>query len=578
MASLIPAFMDDRTPPGERDVFNLLAAGPDDWVVLHSLDLAPWNRGLRTEIDFVVITPEAGILCVEVKSHEHLFFDGHRWSPATITRSPFKQAADGRFTFTRRLHELAPELRRVPVVHCCIFPRSNFDLPPNLSIQPWELMDMRAFRTFRSGMAFCADLKARIVRSIEADANLRPLEKKVSADQVANIVRHCVPVQTRRPEAREEILRRAEEMDRLLRDQQKPVLKLAALNKRVIVAGGAGTGKTLIAREVARRAAEGGARVGLLCFNQIVGDWLRRQSEAAEPPLPNLVVGRAIQVMAKLTGLVIPECPPDSFWENELPDNLEKRLTDSDFKVTAAFDYLVIDEAQDILARPRLWQCLLQFLNGGMYHGAFALFGDFSNQVLSDRAEMNKALAVITSTVVPSRWDLTENCRNYRIVGDTAVTLGGLGKFVYSGYMRAGGGLQNYNIFFYDTDNAQLEKLRELLKEFRLQGYKPSEITVLSFRSSENSAAERIKGAGFKMRPVWQNGEGIGFTSIQAFKGMENKVIILTDVLLGERDYHRDLFYTGLTRSTESVRVLCHKNSNSTLLAWLTVNEKVLPP
>ena len=46
MARLIPSFMDDRTPPGEREVFNLLAAGPDNWIALHSLDLAPWNRGL----------------------------------------------------------------------------------------------------------------------------------------------------------------------------------------------------------------------------------------------------------------------------------------------------------------------------------------------------------------------------------------------------------------------------------------------------------------------------------------------------------------------------------------------------
>ena len=64
MARMIPSFMDDRTPIGERDVFNLLAAGPADWVALHALDLAPWNKGLRTEVDFIVIVPDAGILCI----------------------------------------------------------------------------------------------------------------------------------------------------------------------------------------------------------------------------------------------------------------------------------------------------------------------------------------------------------------------------------------------------------------------------------------------------------------------------------------------------------------------------------
>src|SRR5690606_17888020 len=137
----------------------------------------------------------------------------------------------------------------------------------------------------------------------------------------------------------------------------------------------------------------------------------------------NLIVGRAIQVMAKMTGLLIPENPSSDFWENELPSRLEERLTDVDFKATAVFEYLVIDEAQDILARPRLCECISQFLIGGMKDGAFALFGDFANQVLSDRDSMNQGLSGLISCAAPSQWQLTENCRNYRIVGDTAVTL-----------------------------------------------------------------------------------------------------------------------------------------------------------
>jgi ATP-dependent exoDNAse (exonuclease V) alpha subunit len=59
------------------------------------------------------------------------------------------------------------------------------------------------------------------------------------------------------------------------------------------------------------------------------------------------------------------------------------------------------------------------------------------------------------------------------------------------------------------------------------------------------------------------------FTSVHAFKGMENKVIILTDVALDNKDFHRDLFYTGMTRATESVRVLCYEKSKATILNWL---------
>ena len=288
------------------------------------------------------------------------------------------------------------------------------------------------------------------------------------------------------------------------------------------------------------------------------------------PPLPNLVVGRAIRVMAELTGLAIPENPSSDFWETVLPQQLEEHLTDPDFKAAASFDYVLIDEAQDLLARPRLWECLSQFLTGGFSMGAFALFGDFDNKILADRGAMDKTFASLDASAKLSRWRLVENCRNYQIVGDTAVLLSGFGKPIYAGYMRAGGGIQNYDIFFYEHERAQLDKLGQWLREFKSQGYKPSEITILSFRGPNACAASRLKNEGFKLRPSWQAGECTGYASVHAFKGMENKVVILTDLVLGDPEFHRNLFYTGMTRATESVRVLCDTSCRPTLLGWFT--------
>jgi hypothetical protein len=569
MARIIPSFVDEHTPPGERDVFNTLAAGPNDWIALHSLDLAPWNRDLRTEVDFVLIIPDTGILCIEVKSHLDITFDGCRWHPPEIKRSPFKQAADGRFAFYRRMRDLAPRFAGVPVVHCCIFPRARFDVTPNLSVQPWELMDMRAFRALNDSGAFCADLRARLTRSIQAEANLRPLPTALTAADVAAMVEACVPVQKRRPDAREEVRRREEQAASILREQQKPVLRLAELNDRLIVSGGAGTGKTLIAMEIATRAAERGRRVALLCYNQLVGDWMRQRIAQTGLIPPNLIIGRAIRVMAEMTGVVIPEAPSPSFWETELPEQLEDRLTDPELKATSAFDYLVLDEAQDILARPRLWTCLLQFLRGGINAGEFAILGDFDHQVLRDHEPMRKTLAILDVSARPVRWHLAENCRNYRIVGETALRLGGVPATVYSGYLRPGGGLQNYDIRFYENNESQLAQLAQWLRDFKTQGYRASDVTLLSFRSDEVSAATSLKHAGHKLRPAWLSGDATAYASVHAFKGMENKIIMLTDVILTDHDFQRDLFYTGMTRATECVRVLCDKRSEAILCGWL---------
>lgn len=568
MARLIPAFYDERTPPGERDVFALLEKAPDDWVAIHSLDLAPWNRGLRTEVDFVVIIPAVGILCIEVKSHEHIEFDGNAWRPASIARSPFKQALDGSRTFARRIAHLMPSVANVPVVHLCIFPRAWFQVTGILSVQPWELVDRAAMSSAPSPGAFAEMLAGRMRQAIRAETMFAPLQRPLTASVVEDIVKHCVPVRRRNPSLREEIEHRRTEIEAVLRIQQTPVLMLARLNPRLLVTGPAGTGKTLIAMEIARRAAEDGRRVALLCHNQLVGDWIAR--EVASPPLPNLVAGRAIQVMARLAGLRIPEHPPARYWDRELPLQLEERLTDPDFRAEAVFDYLVIDEAQDLMSRPALWHALGLFLKGGIAGGAFAIFGDFQNQALGRENEAAAAKDRLVETVRPARWELTENCRNYRVVGEMAARLCGSGADLYSGYLRAGGSQRDYDIHFYDSEQEQEALLERAIREFRLRGYRPAEITLLSFRADDRSIAARLLARGLALARPLMLGEKTTYASVHAFKGMENRVIILTDVVLGEAGFERSLFYTGMTRTTDSVCILCHASSRDTLTRWLT--------
>ena len=115
----------------------------------------------------------------------------------------------------------------------------------------------------------------------------------------------------------------------------------------------------------------------------------------------------------------------------------------------------------------------------------------------------------------------------------------------------------------------QLATLRQWLREFKELGFSASEVTLLSFRDVDSCAAHQLSTTGHVLRPAWKPGVGSPYATVHAFKGMENKVIILTDVTVSHRQFHRDLFYTGLTRATECVRVLCEKSSEAILCAWL---------
>jgi Nuclease-related domain/AAA domain len=569
VARLIPSFVDEQTPPGEYDVFNRLSDGPHDWVVLHSLDIAPWNNRRRTEIDFLVIVPQVGLLCIEVKSHPEIYFDGERWHPASIKRSPFKQAVDAKYAFVRRLREVAPSLADIPVVHCCVFPRASMDLPETLSVGAYELIDMRVFRSLPTGGAFCADLRRRMFETISDDPQLRSLDAPLAPGTVDRLVELCVPVRRRHPDASEEIRRHQDRIDDILRQQQKPVLQLATLNERIIVSGGAGTGKTLIAMEIARRAAERGRRVALVCFNRLVGQWVQEQVEGRTPPLPNLIADRAVRTLATLAEIKLPTNASPDYWDGPFLDAVEERLTDPEFAAAARFDYLVVDEAQDILARPRLWNCLLHFLEGGIEKGRFALFGDFEHQVLGNKSVVDEMLTDVTRRGVCTQWRLTENCRNLQIVGETAVRMSGFTPSVYDGYLRGAGSMHDLSLASYSSAAEQEALLASHIKDLRAAGYRDGQITILSFCQPASSSAARLQAAGHRLVPADLRSDRTGFTSVQAFKGLDNRAIILTDIAVGEQEFHRHLFYTAMTRSTGPIRMLCHQSCMVTIQKWI---------
>src|SRR5437867_3403530 len=101
MATMIPPTIDRDAPPSERRVFEVLrcASASRDWTVLHSLGFSNARTGEFGEIDFVLIIPLFGILCIEVKggqlSQENgVWYTRPRNSTKAerLKRSPFRQA------------------------------------------------------------------------------------------------------------------------------------------------------------------------------------------------------------------------------------------------------------------------------------------------------------------------------------------------------------------------------------------------------------------------------------------------------------------------------------------------------
>jgi hypothetical protein len=566
---MIPSFIEDTSPPGERVVFSLLQNSSKNWVALHSLDLAPDNHNRRTEIDFVVIIPDHGIFCIEVKSQKDIFFDGNIWQPDSIVKSPFKQALDGRFAFHRRINsKLQKKYAHVPVMHLCVFTHSDFYVGDNASIKPWELADRNALNNCRGQDGFCKLLISKFIGSVGNDLQVTRLSKPLLDIEVEEIVDFCYPIRKRKPENAEEVKRRQNELENKLQLQQKPLLKLCELNKRVLVKGGAGTGKSLIGIEIAKRKAESGLRVAYLCYNRLIGKWA--ESELKQSNLPNIVAGSIYSILLKISDITPPLGSDTTWWNEMAPTLIEDKLTSPEIGSLANFDYVVIDEAQDILARPELWELTLLLIEGGLTQGGFLILGDFTNQSLTDNPIcLEQNLKELSSNA--TCWQLDENCRNYQSIGQVALTLSASPIDTWSGYMREGGSLSDWNLFPYQNDTEQANQVIECMQSARSDGFSDEDITILSFCSIERSIVKSLVGKGILLEKAEElNSQNVRYSTINAFKGMENKVIIITDVIFSpqNQNLNRRIFYTGMTRATEKLYIICRQSSVNTLQQW----------
>ena len=571
MAQMIPEFYDDTTtPPGEKLFFDWLASEcPCDWIAFHGLDLQAWNRSRKTEMDFLLLIPSTGILCIEIKSHEDVDVTRGVWrlngEPQRIP--PLKQAENAQKTFYRRLKSVHSELTRIPSTRLVVFPRALVSAPANIEHNWWEIWNQDDCLNSIADKSFSEKLTASLRSSIDHDRTLPKLDREVSLAEIRKLEDFLRPAFKSMPASIAEAKRRQFRMEDCLRDQQKPALNLFENNNRLILDGPAGTGKSLIALEVARLAKDQGLRTAILCFNAPMARKLKADTAIDQP----LLIGGGIHsLFANMLEIEIPDNPPAGFWDNHFLDTVESKLLDEERRCECEFDVVVIDEAQDLLCRPRLMDVVECLVKDGFRKGQWLLAGDFQYQIFSTddlRTVATTHLEALRDLPRTPYYKLTENCRNYRMVGDPALKLADMGKKdVYSDYMRGDGSHKFFNPKFYEKEKQQLDLLKSEIQRHINNGTSTSDMVILSFRSADKCTAKLLEGSGIEVRRIGRPGHGVQYGSIHEFKGLESNVVILTDVAQPTDQLDRDLFYVGMTRAIYSVSILVSQASQSWFL------------
>ena len=561
MARMIPLHIPPSTESAaEIRLFEELErACPAEWTVLHSLDLAQRGTGPLGEADFVVIAPGFGVLVIEAKTYLARTPDGewltHPHGPPK-ERSPFQQgnAALYRIKEWIRVHGM-PDVLAAAVV---IVPDIEVAAHDQIEWSPWQLIDRPRYLS--------KSLEQLIIESFDSQAAAlgnppAPLTSQ-NADRIVRVLRGEVECYIS-PKAR--IASQLEDVRRFTEEQFR-VLDQMGDNPRLLVDGLAGTGKTMLAIEAARRAVESGRRVLFVCFNRLLGEWLQAETESFGPLCTTATIHEFMQSIAGETWR--PGLTTD-YWETELPEKVFDVLADRAAQGSAAqFDELIIDEAQDILVNPAFISVLDTVLAQELSRGRWRFFGDFGHQDIFGRIGASPR-TVLERTIgyEPPLVSLRENCRNLPRVAHLAASLGGVDGG-YRTYRRDDDGI-DARIVFYDGAKTAKKALVEALDTLHAEGFEPGQIVVLSRRNVAHCLAASVDVPPWRdrLKPLGEASGGYtGYDSIFRFKGREAPAIVVTDIdplepegrWSDEADV-RSLLYVGVTRALSRVVVLAHE-------------------
>ncbi len=558
MATLFPAVIPSGyNSPGERELFSKLRDDTytQNWIVLHSLDIAQHRKQVTGEIDFVVIIPGKGVLCLEVKAGKSLYRDRGLWyygtNPKPDSKGPFKQASDAMHSIKDRLIKQRPELSKVVFWSAVMFPYIEFTVESGEWHQ-WQVIDKRKYQAEPIGWLLERILtKARQYLGNKRLGWFKPESTGPSVDQCKLIAQVLRPDFECYESPKSRINKTFEEIKRYTEDQFQALDNMAA-NDRVIFEGPAGTGKTLLAIEFARRAKASNRKVLFICYNKILAKWLQDQTFALGPAVTTCNLH---EHMARILGINLRDTSDNSYWKEELPRETIDKLSDPKAR-NIRFDEIIIDEAQDIFSTNYL-DVLDLSLEGGLATGKWTIFGDFTTQNIFKGNDVSLDEFKRTLSGNAPIFSLRKNCRNTPRIAGLAQDLAG-GTLVYSKTLRQDDGVKP-EVHYYSNSEDQRILLVQCLEKLKRDKINNNDIVILSIRSNENCIASKITDQALRNRltpyGLSTDSNRIGYCSIYKYKGMEAPVVIVTDIASFEAE-SKSLLYIAVTRALVQLIIL----------------------
>lgn len=483
------------TSDAERRLARLLARveGGPDAVAFHSVGLRSHDYKQQAEADFVVLW-KGVVVVVEVKGggvrkHDGVWYsvdrrdDWHR-----LRHSPMEQARSAAYA----LRDILRQDGLGWYAHEAVVVTPDIEAPdPSVEWQPthwWASRDMTP------------DGVGRALDAVTVGARRPPAGTR--AARIDDLRVRLFGEFTRMPVIDAQRGAVLDEQSRATADQSR-VLAALARSPRLLVHGGAGTGKSLVLVEAAKQERDQQRRVLVTFKSPHLAGFFQQHLE-----------GRGVDVVA------FGALPQDRRW-----------------------DVVLVDEAQDLMTAPDMDK-LDTLIEGGRAGGRWRLFLDQNNQSHLDGAYDPDIHELIAEESVPV--DLSLNVRNTRAI-----------VHVVQSYLGADVGdagiVHGERVTWHDAvDNPNLDSAEDVAEQLVADGARRNEVLIIQASSEA---------------PPCSTARGVQVTSPRFVKGLEAGHVVVCDLPSSYDAAGTAAFYVAVTRARVSLHVVACPSDRAALQA-----------
>jgi hypothetical protein len=483
----------------------------------------------RREIDFVVSIPGEGLAILEVKGGSIRIENG-RWEQARQNgwkKLSIASQLDAERRMLRDILRAEFGWGEVPTVRMVVVPDTAISVSRKLPEVAREFVIDQGQMSAMPAAIF----KAMKINSQGTKFNEASQEKVRKALGEAGI---------EYDDYVEEAESRADLVEQLTREQIF-ILDLMSGNQRLNVRGGPGTGKTILAIEMAFRHARQGKRVALVCHNRGLASYLKSKLSELSPQWQPVLIGNFFDDLPAHWGIELPAVPESdiarkTFYQESMPRHFHKFA--ESLPLEDKFDVWVVDEAQDFLTSQFeiMKMTLKDPVNGGIY-----LFGDPDQDLYDSAGEVPWFTA---------NAKLNRNVRSSRKIAE--FVNGIEPKSAAQPWGVIAGWQPEFRIVEKRNDvlgNAEIY-LDTLLNEFL---WRKKDVALLTTHAHHS---KHLEGRSNDDDAYWNeffHGSSVFYGRVNSFKGLERPVVVIA--LNGESESEKQLqqMYVGASRARDDL-------------------------